>query len=712
MLIIASALLMSSMREVSFSYKPKTELVSVAVAGEFNNWDRGRNPLAKGADGVWRGTVEIAPGVYQYRFVEDGKRWVPDPSAPAVLDSNGNTNSMLVVVPPFFDGQPGVVGDGFVTMEALAHSPDARDVVRRDAALWRFRLRTRHADVQSVSVVLDGGGTAKLQVTESDQLYDYWEGDAATSAETVGYRFQVTDGPSETLWPEGEGFKIDAKGWPLPNVPKWVGRTVFYQIFPERFENGRSDNDPERLEPWGSTKNLRGDFGGDLAGVARRLGHLHELGVNALYLNPVFEAGSYHAYDTVDYYKITERFGDEDDFKALTARLKAIGIRLVLDGVFNHSSPDFFAFKDLREKGEGSAYRDWYTVHRFPVEVKEGQQTYATFAGVSSMPKLRGDNPEVQEYFAKVGVYWIKDMGADGWRLDVADEVDEGFWRRFRAAVRGANPDAFLLGEVWGDARRFLRGDEFDSVMNYRWRRIVLDGVVEDRITPKEMGLRLASLRDSYPKGVEHAMFNLLGSHDTPRIKTVAKGDMDKVRQLAMLQFTYPGVPSIYYGDEVGMEGGADPDCRRTMDWTKRTWDVRLFTFYQDLVKLRLGVRALQEGQYRLLAADDRTGLFAFERRGRDESAVTVLNLAPAKRRVEVSFAANGLLASLANKATARLRAGAEGSIASAATAEIDLEKGGCATLVFKPLIGFDLAKQFGPKKKAPSDRSRHPIDP
>ncbi|HEY0867404.1 MAG TPA: glycoside hydrolase family 13 protein, partial [Fimbriimonas sp.] len=396
-----------------------------------------------------------------------------------------------------------------------------------------------------------------------------------------------------------------------------VRDAVFYQIFPERFANGDPANDGPDVQPWGTRptpQTWRIRLGGDLAGIRRHLDHLTELGVSGLYLNPVFDSLHNHAYDTSDYLKVDPRFGTNDDLKALVKDAHRSGIKVMLDAVFNHSSPEFFAFRDVRQNGLKSKYRDWFFLMGEPVVVEEGQKTYRTFAGVPTMPKLNQDNPPTRDYFLDVGTRWIKEADIDGWRLDVADEVSQHFWRRFRTEVKRAKKDAYILGEVWGDAHEYLQGDQHDAVMNYRWRKAVLDFLAYRTTTPTQFDRALRLIREDYPSATLHSMFNLLGSHDTERLRTVMKGDRKRERLAILLQFAYPGVPSIYYGDEIGMEGGKEPLSRGPMVWDRSKWDEGLFEFYKEMIRLRKDNAALRRGSYQTLVADDQNGVFAFER--------------------------------------------------------------------------------------------------
>lgn len=650
-----------SPRNVSFDFVSPSAAESVAVVGGFNNWDRAALPLNLQLDGkTWKGSAEIAPGVYPYLFVLNGNQWIKDPKAPPFPDANGNVNGKLVVTPLDYDASPGKAGDGSITLSPIRHRPDSQDTVRLNETTAYVKLRTRARDVLAVTVLLRSGLGVPMRLSRRDDLYDTWRAEIPVAkGRSTQYRFELNDGPKRIVVGRGDGrsspgvspghssrllsqtsshpaFSQRFDLFPLPKPPAWVQDAVFYQIFPDRFANGDPSNDGPDVQPWGTRPTGRNRMGGDLAGIEQHAGHLKQLGVSGLYLNPVFHANANHAYDTVDYTRVDPRFGTNAELTTLAAELKKQGVRTILDAVFNHSSPDFFAFKDVREMGAASAYANWYFLLAPQVEVKEGQKTYRTFAGVPSMPKLNQDNPATRDYFLKIGTDWIQSAGIGGWRLDVADEVSQEFWRAFRRRIKAADPQAYILGEAWGDAHEYLQGDQHDAVMNYRFRQAVLDFLRSDSPKPATIARDLRQVREDYPDAVLTSMYNLLGSHDTERLRTVLKGDRAKESLAVVLQFCYPGVPSIYYGDEIGMEGGRDPDDRRCMEWDRSKWDMPLFNLYRDLIRLRKERVSLRRGGFRLIAADNGRGLLRFERRSGSERTEIVLNVSPGCRAISL----------------------------------------------------------------------------
>ncbi|MGE5674670.1 MAG: glycoside hydrolase family 13 protein [Mycobacterium leprae] len=395
--------------------------------------------------------------------------------------------------------------------------------------------------------------------------------------------------------------------------PAWIREAVLYQIFPDRFCNGDQRNDPEGCMPWGQLPDRQSMAGGDLAGIRQKLEYLKGLGVNCLYATPLFQSPSNHKYDTTDYYRIDPSFGTNDEFKALVTEAHQQGMRFLLDAVFNHCGKDWFAFVDVIRKGRRSKYKEWfYHLHAFPV--KPSACNYETFAnGVASMPKLNTANPELAEYLLQVAEYWINEADIDGWRLDVANEVDHGFWRAFRRRVKAAKPDAFILGEIWHDPTEWLQGDQYDSVMNYPWRDATL-AFLGGQLDAREYDQALTRLRFAQTAEVTRGLVNLLGSHDTPRVRTVL-GSREKAAQAAVLLLTAEGVPMIYYGDEVGLEGGPDPDCRRCYPWDDPTQqDQPMLAIYRRLIAIRRTFPWLSDGARESVTADPVTGLLGFRR--------------------------------------------------------------------------------------------------
>lgn len=628
----------SNSRAVTFTYRPTAKEVtggiqSLVVVGEFNQWDASLSPMAPSGDGkTWSCTVQIAPGDYQYLFCLNHAKWFPDPKAPTIQDGNGNTNSHLVVNPPAFDEKPGKLNDGEITVSALKHLPGRAGIFKRSTGSAGVLFQTRTHDVARVFVRRVGGQLYPLTNVNSGALYDQWRGTFPISKTTeVRYDFVLEDGKTRLFFgPDGAStspgrpFVAHLKDEPLPKEPDWISKAIFYQIFPDRFFNGDPTNDPIGVQPWGTAPTSNNFMGGDLAGIQQKLPYLRELGITALYLNPIFASETNHGYDTTDYLKVAPRFGTNEDLKNLVASAHRHGIKVVLDGVFNHSGTHFFAFQDLLKNQERSQYRNWYHVLKYPVVAAPGQQTYRTFSGVWQMPKWNHEDPEARKYLLKVATFWIKYAHIDGWRLDVADQVPHDYWKDFRNAVREANPEAYIVGEEWGNPQEYMQGDEHDATMNYPWRRAVLDFCL-GKISASEFRLQLWAIRESVPEAAVAAQFNLIGSHDTRRVRFELHQDLKKVAMAMVFQMTYPGVPSIYYGDEIGLDGGSDPDDRRCFNWNSPPEQNQLYKLIHALIQLRKSHICLRRGTFTVLKADDGTGEFTYQRQyGRDHITVTV----------------------------------------------------------------------------------------
>lgn len=439
-----------------------------------------------------------------------------------------------------------------------------------------------------------------------------------------------------------------------PQTPDWVRDAVFYQIFPDRF--ARSSRVPKAscLKPWGAPPTIHGYQGGDLLGVAERLDYLADLGVNAIYFTPVFQSASNHRYHTHDYLQVDPMLGGTAALLTLLDRAHDRGIRVVLDGVFNHASRGFFQFNDILENGRDSAYCDWFHVEDFPLTAYHPEEppNYSSWWGLPALPKFRTETPAVREFLWEVARHWI-DFGIDGWRLDVPQEIDDdAFWREFRRRVKDGNPDAYIVGEIWGDGSRWLKGDMFDAVMNYIFTKACITFFIGDRIDRRH--LEPEPLRDARPAdarqfadsiermlGLYHpnvnaVLMNLLGSHDTARFRTLAGGDASALRLATLFQMTFPGAPCVYYGDEIGLQGGHEPDSRGAFPWDEAEWDLDLHADLRRCIRLRHDLPALRRGSFERLHAEEST--YGFLRRLDDTLAVVLLNSGREAETIDVDL--------------------------------------------------------------------------
>ena len=398
---------------------------------------------------------------------------------------------------------------------------------------------------------------------------------------------------------------------------------VFYEIFPERFANGHPTHTHPAAKEWPGKPEWYNFWGGDLAGIQQRLPYLRELGINALWLTPIFASSSNHKYDINDYRKIDPYFGTEETSQELLAACHAHGIRVVLDAVYNHCGADFFAWRDVLEKGEASAYINWFHIQEFPPDWRT--RNYRMFDHQGHMPKLNTNNPEVQRYLIDAAAKWTR-MGVDGWRLDVAGEVDPSLWRAFRRELRTINPDLYIVGEIEHDASRWTLGDQFDGVQHYPLYRAMLSFFAAGEHAPafgigstgkwdaSTLDRRLGHIRSWYPTPVFSALLTPLSTHDTPRYLSMCGSDKRKQRLTATFLLTYTGTPMIYYGDEVGMEGGPDPDCRRPMLWEPEQQDQALLAHYRRLISLRHQLASLRTDGVWTCLVQDNTGVYAYLR--------------------------------------------------------------------------------------------------
>lgn len=414
-------------------------------------------------------------------------------------------------------------------------------------------------------------------------------------------------------------------------TPDWVKDAVFYQIFPDRFGK-TSKSQPglwhsSNLESWDAKPTYEGYKGGNLWGVIEKLDYLQDLGINAIYFTPVFQSASNHRYHTHDYYQVDPMLGGNIAFDALIKSAHQRKIKIVLDGVFNHTGRGFFFFNDILENGGNSPWLDWFKVEKWPLSAYDGSKpaNYISWVGNRALPQFNHDNSQVKEYIMQVGEYWLE-KGIDGWRLDVPNEVTTpGFWQEFRDRVKAINPEAYIVGEIWSDASQWLDGTQFDGVMNYRFAEPTIAFTAGDRFikeyaqpfyTPypalnaADYAQRIQDLLDLYSWEIQLTQLNLLNSHDTPRVLTTVGEDKASLHLATVLLFTFPGAPCIYYGDEVGLLGGKDPDCRRGFP-LETDWDKETLNYHKQLITLRHKYPALRQGKYQVIYSQDNIYIFA-----------------------------------------------------------------------------------------------------
>jgi cyclomaltodextrinase / maltogenic alpha-amylase / neopullulanase len=451
------------------------------------------------------------------------------------------------------------------------------------------------------------------------------------------------------------------------DTPAWVRDAIFCQIFPDRFAQSSRVVKPGPLEPWDSQPTVHGFKGGDLLGIVEKLDYLVDLGINALYLTPIFASASNHRYHTYDYLTVDPLLGGDAALRELLDSAHDRDMRLILDGVFNHTGRGFWPFHHVLETGASSPYRRWFHFDETALEAGHpllaypppgtppGGLGYEAWWGMPALPKLNTDEPAVREYLFGVAEHWLR-FGIDGWRLDVPTEIDdEAFWQEFRARCRAVNPDAYLVGEIWHLAADWLLGDRFDALMNYPLGEAILGyaGGAELDLTvvrahheyagsviPRDgvaMGAKLVELLAAYDPATVAVQLNLLGSHDAPRLRTVLGGSAARVRIATLLQATLPGASCLYYGDEIGLLGGNDPACRGAFPWDDTRWAGGLRESVRALLRLRSAEPALRDGPLTIVGAAE--AALAYERGSGASRFVVVANPGDVSVRLPLRFA-------------------------------------------------------------------------
>ncbi|MCK6680874.1 MAG: alpha-glycosidase [Thermoanaerobaculia bacterium] len=535
-----------------------------------------------------------------------------------------------------------------VNLPAVRHVPLSEDAQVLGDGTFLFRLRTAKGEVKACSItwgerfVRPGSSpeflTTPLRRAGSDGFFDIWEAEVDTGLKRIRYYFTLEDDATRLCFAAQEFHeRIDPFAGPffslpyasrqaVPAVPSWARTSVGYHVFPMTFASGHRQVRDFGLEEVLKTRQWDPSrTGGTLAGIAANLDYVSDLGADLLYLNPVFTSGSYHKYNVTDYFSVDPCFGGDTALVDLVRECHGRGIRVILDGIFNHSGAGFFAFRDLVENGADSRYRDWFLPHSFPV-IPADPANYETFAFNWKFPRLNTANPEVREYLLRVGTHWIEKADIDGWRLDVADEVDFGFWREFRRAVRSVKPDVFLLMETWQDAQPWLAGDQLDSAMNYPLHRAI-HRFFGDRATDAEgFDREVWRLLTRYHRSVQDVQWNFLDGSDVPRFLSGAGGDLRRLRLASVFLFTHPGIPVLYYGDELGVHGIPGREDRSLMPWDALGSERDLRPFFRKLISIRRAHEDALTGRYETLHADSGGGLYAYRRFGVSQELTVVLN--------------------------------------------------------------------------------------
>lgn len=748
---------------------------TIHVAGTFNGWSRDAHPMQPQADatsGVWTATLDLKAGIHQYKFVVNGQRWVADPLySDAELeqsDGHGGNNSAVLIgedARKLPEAQP-----DHLLIDAIRHDPDDfrhRSVVSRDQILLGLDLRegdaqevlvhwrpaedadfSRQAELSLESTVLGNDRYVVLLTTDGAGAIDYVfglrDGEAVVSLGSDG---AVGGAEAASVPASVPAFAVDMS--PTFVTPDWAKRAMWYQVFVERFRNGDPSNDPgdaayETLLPWTSDwwathtehGEVAGDenfhtghgnvwrrrYGGDLQGLQDALPYLRRLGIDALYLNPIFEGESMHKYDTADFRHVDDNFGVKSDtpteqvagetedpatwgwspsdlvFLDFLREAKGQGFRVVIDGVFNHVGRAHPYFMDVLAHGPSSRYADWFEItdwgnpehwramdEPFTVHGRPGGIQWIAWDETNGHLPVFKNDPATgladgpRQHIFDITRRWMDpdgdgdpSDGIDGWRLDVPGDIAHPFWIQWRELVKGINPDAYITGEIWSWAHPWLKGDQFDAVMNYQFAMPALDFFADQRdaISPSEFGQRMKRVVFNYPMQVSLAQMNLYDSHDTDRLASMfvnpdrgydgqnrlqdtgpgydprEPNDLERRRMMQAVAFkmTFVGAPMIYYGTEAGMWSPDDPSNRMPMVWQDlQPYDgdgVRfredVFAAYQHLIALRHSLPALQLGSFEVLAADDERGVFVFARQHDRQRIVVVINRSATAAKVAV----------------------------------------------------------------------------
>lgn len=520
----------------------------------------------------------------------------------------------------------------------IFHRPLSEYAFASDDTHYIFRLRTGKGEAQGCKFFYaDRASMAPgleffcvpMHKFREDLYFDWYEVRLETSFERIAYYFQLFNGV-EALCYYGDCYEMvgtpaRSDYFQLPfnhradrlSVPEWAKDAIVYNIFPDSFADGKR-------EISASTGSRNAGIGGTIQGITDNLDYIASMGFNCIYLNPIFVAESYHRYDTLDYYQVDPHMGTNDDLHALVEKAHFSGIRVILDGVFNHISSSHFMFQDVLQKGLHSKYYSCF--YKLPAQPKlpapGTHPEYTCFSYVSNMPKTNTADPYLKQYFCDVGTYWIREFGIDGWRLDVANELDDGFLRAFRTAVKAANPEALIVGEVWENAAHYMNGDMLDSAMNYDFRRYCRRFFAEEVVNADVFDTNLSTLLLRYRENALFAQLNLLDSHDVSRYLTLCCQNIDKMELSVLFQMTFPGMPCVFYGDEKGLCGLDEHEYRQAMAWQKNH---PLEEIYRSLITLRKAHPALRYGDFRTNFASGK--IYSYSRVWENEKITVTMNL-------------------------------------------------------------------------------------
>ena len=531
---------------------------------------------------------------------------------------------------------------------AIFHDMDKRFCYAIDKDLFVIRVQVKKDDMKEVILHYedkyipierkDTRMTLPMKKVATSQFHDYYEAQLQMHLICLRYFFEFTDMQGEKVYYGNYEFDKECitnrdRMFDCPQnlreeemfeVPQWAANKVVYQIFPSRF----AATQPVDKELWYKAPiTPMDDLHGNLRGIIEHLDYIKDLGIDVVYLTPIFKSNSCHKYDTIDYYQVDPSFGTTEDLKELVQKSHERGMKVVLDAVYNHTGREFFAFQDILEKGEKSKYLDWYFIDELPPRGEWGEiPNFKCFGYYGGMPKLNLKNPEVEKYITDVACYWVKECDIDGWRLDVGDEISHFFWKNFRKAIKAVKKDMLIIGEIWHYAGDFLEGDEWDTVMNYPFYLNLIDLLADEKINVSQFVQNLGYLKGRLNKKCYPLMWNLIDSHDTARFLHLCHDNKKKQHLAAAFQLLLPGMPMVYYGDEYAMPGANDPDCRRGMYWDEEYQDKEMYNWYKKLMQVRKTHACIVEGEMIETIANDDEDTIVMIRKNGEETIAMLFN--------------------------------------------------------------------------------------
>ena len=531
---------------------------------------------------------------------------------------------------------------------AIFHDMDKRFCYAIDKDLFVIRVQVKKDDMKEVILHYedkyipierkDTRMTLPMKKVATSQFHDYYEAQLQMHLICLRYFFEFTDMQGEKVYYGNYEFDKECitnrdRMFDCPQnlreeemfeVPQWAANKVVYQIFPSRF----AATQPVDKKLWYKAPiTPMDDLHGNLRGIIEHLDYIKDLGIDVVYLTPIFKSNSCHKYDTIDYYQVDPSFGTTEDLKELVQKSHERGMKVVLDAVYNHTGREFFAFQDILEKGEKSKYLDWYFIDELPPRGEWGEiPNFKCFGYYGGMPKLNLKNPEVEKYITDVACYWVKECDIDGWRLDVGDEISHFFWKNFRKAIKAVKKDMLIIGEIWHYAGDFLEGDEWDTVMNYPFYLNLIDLLADEKINVSQFVQNLGYLKGRLNKKCYPLMWNLIDSHDTARFLHLCNDNKKKQHLAAAFQLLLPGMPMVYYGDEYAMPGANDPDCRRGMYWDEEYQDKEMYNWYKKLMQVRKTHACIVEGEMIETIANDDEDTIVMIRKNGEETIAMLFN--------------------------------------------------------------------------------------